>query len=192
MSNLATHPSLINMKFVPNGHIECSLCSTYWCEHIEKVVTSGYDVSALWEKYAEEQFVAVPMIPTANQWAIVKLTEAETHAVPTYTVTLDDPDLPFSSHTVGYIHESEGRAVLRSMVIDWFWGTQEALVNGCESRGHGYKQEMAYKRDIKNDKGLIAQKWSIWSTKKCLGCTFDLSGNPDLVPPADPVKSPFS
>jgi hypothetical protein len=185
--------SMPEVTYQHNGHILCDECATYWCVHVEEVVKKNLDVNFIWEQYPGTQKIAVPIIPTANQWAMVELVEPDVHGVPTYEAWIDSghSGIPDAS-LFGFIHESEGRLILRSMVLDWFEGTLAYDIVSCPSRGHGYKQQTMFMRDMKSRKSGTAQKWSIWSTGKCLGCSFDISRNKDLIPEKEPSYNPFS
>jgi hypothetical protein len=89
-----------------NGHILCDECATYWCVHVEEVVKKNLDVNFIWEQYPGTQKIAVPIIPTANQWAMVELVEPDVHGVPTYEAWIDSghSGIPDAS-LFGFIHE---------------------------------------------------------------------------------------
>jgi hypothetical protein len=173
-----------------NGHLLCELCSTYWCLHVEDYVKTGDDADFIWSDYPNPQQLEVPIIPTSNLWATVLLTKPENAKATMYRVEYfqtiaGDPEF------IGFIHPGEGRAVMRSVLLDWFTGTKAFPSMDCTSRGHGFTQITRLQKDMKNPGMKIAQQWSIWATGKCLGCTFSAANNSDLVPDGDKKDSPW-
>jgi hypothetical protein len=166
-----------------DGQLICEEDHTYWCEHIEQLVRSGGDVELIWGEYPARQLVEVPVMPTANLWAPCHLTPNENQQIKSYRVGFET-DPAVETEFIGFIHPSEGRAVLREMILDWFIGTKEPYVGRCPARGHGFKETVRWNSDMENRVTAVPQYWSVWATQKCLGCTFDMAGNADLVPDA--------
>jgi len=169
-----------------NGHLMCEECGTYWCLHVEKFVKDEDDVDIIWSNYPDDVHLEVPVIPTANLWASINLIQSPKMSSTVYRVEYESTHESGEIFFIGFTHPSEGRVVLRSMLLDWFTGTQADDAMNCTSRGHGYNQVMRLKRDSKDAGKKITQQWSIWATGKCLGCTFSSGASPDLVPGADP------
>jgi hypothetical protein len=173
-----------------NGHLMCEECNTYWCIHVEQAVRDNEDAFIIWEDYAQPQQLEIPIVPTSNLWATVVLTAPINPKSKIYKVEYSF-DTISETHHLGYIHPSEGRNVIRSMVLDWFVGTQAPDVKECDAPGHGYKQTVRFNEDMKKSGTRIIQQWSIWATSKCLGCTFAIDDNKDLVPDVGPKTSPW-
>lgn len=176
-----------------NGHLMCEDCSTYWCGHVEQAVRDNEDAATIWDEYPAPQSLVIPIVPTSNLWANVGLFAPVGLKSRVYKVNLDVTDIASFDVEVylGAIHPSEGRAVIRSMVIDWFSGTQEEVIGVCTAAGHGYQQTMRWNKDMGQPGTRLIQLWSVWATKKCLGCTFDMANNKDLIPDVGPKASPW-
>ncbi len=170
-----------------NGHLLCENCGTYWCLHVEQVVKDGEDADPIWDAYPNTQRIEVPIIPTSNLWAPVLLMQPTDAKAKMYKLDYQFDLTTWSN--MGFIHPGEGRSILRSMILEWFTGTQADDAKECESAGHGYHQTLKYEADMKHPALKIAQQWSIWATGRCIGCTFQSS--PDLVPDAGANASPW-
>lgn len=174
-----------------NGHLMCEDCGTYWCLHVEKAVKESQDTAWIWEEnYPDPVQLEVPIIPTSNLWATVLLEKPDRPASMMYRVEYHMV-VTGDGVFIGFIHPSEGRSVLRSMLLDWFTGTQAQDNMDCKSRGHGFNQITRLQRDMNNPSLRVAQQWSIWATGKCLGCTYDSDKSADLVPDVAPSHSPW-
>jgi hypothetical protein len=177
-----------------NGHLLCDLCGTYWCLHVEAFVRGGMDAETLWSHHPDSQMIEVPIVPTADLWAQVGLVRGSDSGIQMYRVLYIAPDKPDHSEGlfIGFIHPPESRDILRSMILDWFIGTQEHRVTGCPAEGHGYKQTIRWNLDMNKRVTAIPQAWSVWATGKCLGCTYHTADMADLVPDPGPAKTPWS
>lgn len=164
-----------------NGHLLCDFHNTYWCIDIEEMVKSGSDAELVWMNYPDPMQLEVPIIPSSNLWTTVLLTKPENARSTMYRVEFFQT-VGTEGVFIGFLHPSEGRNVLRMMILDWFSGTQAPEKLICQSRGHGYSQNQRLVHDMKYPALWIAQQWSMWRTGKCLGCTFDANDNKDLVP----------
>ena len=185
----------MTVKAARNGHLTCDEHNAIWCKDIEGIVRAGSDSAELWAVHPDHQMIEVPIIPTANLWAQVGLVRGDDRKIKMYRVTFIRDDKPDNEEGIfiGFIHPPEARDILRSMILDWFIGTQEPNVeNGCTAEGHGYKQTIRWHTDMGSRATAIPQLWSVWATGKCLGCTFNLAANPDLVPDAGPARTPWS
>lgn len=196
-----------SIYWMPNGHVKCDTCEEYWCKHIKRMLMENLDAASLWEEFNVEFDkskpiikIKVPMKPQSGQWVRVTLENAFL-AYPSMRVTFSSkgitPILHSSitreEHFIGFIHPSEGRMVIRSMVYDWFRGNVADNVgsveaNLCTSGSHKYRQELQWGKDMNTDNRL-AQLWSVFMTGYCLACNgVDLSGevkdgwDDDLVP----------
>jgi hypothetical protein len=180
-----------------NGHLKCSLDATYWCKHIESAIKDSKDANAIWEleQYATTEWIPleIPIIPTSNQWAPVRLTLCKINSVPMISVVYPGPSAD-QSNFLGYISEGEGRMIIRSMVWDWFQGAVDPTSIECKSPSHKFAQQMRWERDMQDERSMVAQFWSVWSTSACLGCTFDSSvaTDPDLIPDDPKTASPWA
>lgn len=178
--------------FLPNGHIECNSCHTYWCGHIEAFVKDHADAETMWgiidEARSERnyQHIELPVVPTANIWAELSLTFTDLPGNPMQVNLVRDGGQVYE---IGFTHPGEGRLVLRSMVFDWF-ATHVYTENlKCEKVSHGFNQEMLWVKDMKaGGASRAAQFWSVWLKGGCLGCVAgDANWSADLIP--DPSSS---
>lgn len=172
-----------------NGHLKCDICDTYWCKHIQAVVTRNEDSpSIFWNAELPSRRIAVPMMPTTNQWAEVTLEPAVELRSLSYEVILPETDARTGDpelHFLGYIHPGEGRMILRSMIYDWFRGHVDVENLECKSRGHKLTQQNRWITDLADPQRSAAQLWSVWTTGTCLGCSFTTDGIDDLIPDDD-------
>lgn len=192
------------------GRNNLLICDTHkgndWCPHIEKVITENLD-SQFFDTQANMTGVTipVPLIPTADQWAIVLFGELveKVHAYKVYfradsESSFNIDELPF----LGFFSLGEGRAVLRGMVYDYFRGElararAEKIKIQCNQASHSYKQELQWQKDMKPnataDRRLL-QLWSVLNANACLGCANKVdTEEEDLIPDPGgrPGRSPF-
>lgn len=172
------------------GLVECLEDGRVWCEHVQEATTTNKDAVFVWGEENEElrptQKVYVPIVPTANLWAVCDLELNE--KVHAYSVT-------FMSQFIGFIHRGEGRGVLRSMLVDWFLGfAGHDKTKSCPNPNHTFAAQKMWERDFKLGGGRVfAQRWSVMTTDKCLGCAGVSDGfDPDLIPDEDKKASPWN
>jgi hypothetical protein len=163
-------------------HITCLECDQVWCAHLANITRENLDTEFIWgEENAElvlRQSIQVPIVPTMSMWAEVTLTLND--RLKAYMVEFD-------SVFIGFIHRGEGRGVLRSMMIDWFRGTDFAAKE-CIQIGHSYKAQMVWQRDMQpnaNEGRKFSQQWSVFTTGRCLVCNGEADDFSDLAPEDD-------
>lgn len=180
--------TVIDIEAKSNGHLKCSECVTYWCIHVEAFVRGHYDAKEIWDNYPDNLMLEIPIVPTQNLWAkVVLYRTSDMTILNVYKVDLQFANEPDSVRPtyIGLIHPTEGRSVIRMMILDWFIGTQVTnLSSGCPGKKHGFSQEKNLLNNLKNPSMGVVEQWSIVTTGKCLACTFVPA--PDLVPTSEP------
>lgn len=163
------------------GNLSCSgvnCRAAVWCEHIQEVITSGHDAPSVWAHGFSVDpwtpFVDVPVMPTQEIWAKVRLDQASDsvlkvnlHAPP----QRNPPDgySPF----IGFISEGEGRAVIRQMLIGWFepWYNQHSRDVPCGSIHHtpGRTMQVIRQGDA-NPVNKFINAWTLFFFQQCMIC----------------------
>lgn len=168
----------------------CETCNEPWCEHIEDFIRHNADAEFWWVPVpTNERLIMVPIVPTAALWVTMRLEYKE--KVAAYAVSFDDEAFV---HFLGFVHRGEGRYVLRSMMIDWFWGHVDTSTFKCDAFSHGYKREMMWQHAMQKRSTSFPQLFSLWRTKMCVACHNSTAGDDwdDLIPDVDPKVSPWN
>lgn len=172
-----------------------------WCEHIEKWVRDMDDAPFIWMGFSDKSLasadVAVPIVPTADVWELASLRRLDPRKDSVEVWIKDDGanTVVDKDIFIGFLNPGEGRFVLREMLLDWFIGTIQAQIEKqkCSAPGHGYTQTVRWNADMQEGGGVaLVQQWTVWSTGRCLGCTFDPSSAAQFVPDAGPTRNPWS
>lgn len=157
---------------MPNGHIHCETCGNLnvpWCEHCEKLVRANGDAEAVWlENRPSIHHIEVPMFPNLNMWRRTELVFVP--RLDAYKMTIATPNMTEPYTVLGFLHEGEGRMVMRSMILDWFVAFAPSDLM-CRASSHKFRQEMKWQDDMKDHNKAIVQRWSVWSNGVCTGCT---------------------
>jgi hypothetical protein len=179
-------PDEVLVQELPNGFLQCENDGTdVWCSHIESVITNNLDSISMWERKGAfvdadgKEFasiiVQVPLAPTKKIWLEAELQSCDMPQTRWLVLPeFEAVELP----PLGFVHEGEGRGVLRSMILDWFNGVSDPDAT-CSNKGHGWDAQMVWEADLLHS-GLdrFAQLWSVFTANECLTCsskTFDLS-----------------
>lgn len=174
--------------YTENGFLVCRECTnSFWCNHVEKAITTGADVETIWgpenEESVESQWVQVPIIPTIAQYAKCYLElNKKLHA---YVVSLLNHGETGELIFLGFIHKPEARAVLRSVVVDWFRGAFDPSSLTCLSTSHSFAAQQRWNKEVRNPRTAFAQHWSVFFTQRCLTCAGALGDIADLVPSSE-------
>jgi hypothetical protein len=182
-----------------NGHLECLTdgSGTYWCEHIQDMLTAGEDAKSIWANSTLGGLrLQVPYVPTLNQWATVELGAEHFGNYEVYLLPFLDKygDEKETKELLGYFSPGEGRQVLRNMIHAWFQPQMYRAdkIGQCIMTGHSYASQVLWKEDIdqaSTDSRRVAQLWSVYTTGFCLPCrgVADYATGDDLVP--DPSRN---
>lgn len=187
----------IILKRSSPGHLFCDVCKTLWCDHIEEYVRNFEDADLIWDQHPEAQTIEVPIVPTANVWQEAGLDPPpdgkKNYHLTIYWESMDKKKQLFKEQAfIGFVHPGEGRFTIREMILDWFIGQMHTLLSeSCDAPGHGYHEEVRWVDDMRDENRALVQKWTLWSTGKCLGCTYDPSRNDAFIPDVPAAGSPW-
>lgn len=178
-------PSFISkdpsIEAIGDGRLVCHECSAKsdWCDHIQLAVTQGRDAAYIWFNFSghgdpRQNRVSVPLLPTEGIWPTVRLDPSDHGA----RVMLHTPPIGrrilLSGQTdfLGFLSPSEGRMVIRQMMIDWFYPESMLCTFECTSMRHSAGREIAMQKAIQySSKDRIAHAWCITFFRWCLWCT---------------------
>lgn len=186
----------VDFKVTRSGNLECQSCPSapIWCEHQAEMINANADAEQLWEFMDQDlgdyEF-EIPIFPTLNMWGHVymgsqmKVGARKLFFAPPPEAITHANEMIF----IGFIHPSEGRTVIRSMILDWFtgWAREEDLQ--CRSTGHSVRQQFQWEKMMTTNK-RTANLWSVWVSKACPAC--QIQDWSDLIPDVDPPRSPFN
>lgn len=168
------------------GWLNCSAHKDKaWCIHIENAVKGHHD-SGLWTNVElHQRQIVVPIVPSRNQWAIVEfdIEDCPPGAVKVWWVPGWMENVSHARF-LGFIHEGEGRQVLRTTLMD----TLNAEIAGgslkCLHGQHSYKAQMAWEQAVtEGTKNGVAEYWSVFNTHKCITCASNTTDDfSDLIP----------
>ena len=177
-----------------NGHLQCSSDRTYWCDHIQRVVTEGWDsrfITNLLDKdetWAVEYVnLEVPMIPSQNIWLSAQLHATKAvGGIPMFGVEVQT-QFSIDPEFLGFIGEGEGRDTLRVMALNFLTGRPEFENSVCSSSMHSMSAQRQWRLDMDGDNRTrqFMQHYSVFTENKCLKClgsSGDMSDMADLVP----------
>jgi hypothetical protein len=161
-----------------------------WCIHMERAIKDGYDSHLIWgiDIELDDTEWAVPIVPSHGQWASVRFAAAkkELGAVKAYLRRATQSDNVSNNELafLGFLHPSEGRQVLRTMIYDWLQ-LQQAVEKKieCKNPRHSFQAQMMWERNTDSDRVAVAEYWSVVNTGKCLTCASSNEEDfSDLVP----------
>lgn len=166
----------------------CHHCDAEWCEHIERAITTAYDVTLLWDETRDVDYydlLQVPLFPTEGLFTVVDVSERLSKGVGRKVIYHPDPSWSPEPDVLGFFMPGEGMAVLRSMLFDWFANGLEGVMftRQCQSASHKYLQESLWQKHMNDPKKKPVQLWSLFLRHMCLGCSkADQTSLDDLVP----------
>lgn len=161
-----------------------------WCTHIEGAVRDNADSEAIFDANEELGFLEIPMFPSLNLWARVRL--ALNVKLEAYKVYMDwDGNPPTDSNFLGFLHHGEGRMVIRSMILNFFEGEVNLSSLACKSSAHKMRQEIDWQKSLNDPNKRIPQLWSVYQNGACIACTMSAGEWADLVPDAGEGRKVF-
>lgn len=172
-----------------SGFLKCSKDpNDNFCKHVEEAIVSHADAALIAPLDTELSGtkISVPLVPKHKQWADVYVGEFHV-ATESYYLWLRDETPSTNEHFIGFLQKGEGRAVIRSMVYDWFRSNVSLPMMKCNSTSHRFKQEQVWMQHTGMDASAsdqFAEYWSVWKTKMCLMCNVGLDFS-DIVPGSD-------
>jgi hypothetical protein len=175
-----------------DGNIECQACpdTPVWCMHIERLTIENGDAEFMWQNFGEESAfgLQIPMFPTKSLWTRAELRYVS--KVNAYIVFIQTEE--GTEHVqMGYLHQGEGRNVIRQMILDWFDGRYGMSTTiKCVSASHKVSSEMAWVDAMKDDNKRILNFWSVWDTHTCVYCKNGEGDISDLIPDASSTRRP--
>lgn len=185
-----------------DGHLACSAHQgKTWCHEMEQCIKENDDALLIWPQNVEPasgMTLAVPIIPSKDQWAdcILELKEN----VRAYKIWFKAAHIHgFASLEelmfIGFLHRGEGRAVVRSILLDYLRMQWEVGVKAgskhllCANKLHSFKAQMAYEQNIVGHQSALVETWSILNTGNCLTCVEgSVDDFDDLIPDAGGKK----
>lgn len=181
----------MQIRNLDTGFLDCVVCRDFWCDHIQSLVTSNADSQAIWNPdlggALPTQLVEIPVVPSAALWTTATLTLMS--KLGAYKVTFEEGAF---EQFLGFIHPGEGRLILRSMMIEWFYGHVDSSELRCPMSSHSFPSQLRWDKDMMQRRTAFAQLFSVWSNQKCLGCLgTSVTNFDDVVPEADPRGGPW-
>lgn len=161
-----------------------------FCDHIEACISQHADAGMLTAPDVEKTGIKikVPVAPRQDQWAWVKFGEFH-EATLSYKLYLEVASTKRDERFLGFIQQGEGRAVIRSMIYDWFRTNVETDGLSCSATSHKYREENNWTKNISLGGAIqLAEYWSVFTTKMCLTCNLRVLSFDDLVPDAGGSK----
>lgn len=179
----------VQFYWTDDGNIRCQSCpeSPTWCMHIEMLTTENGDAEPIWLGEEELNFdLQIPLFPTSGLWVKARLVYVG--KLNAYKVGIDTEEST-ENLRMGYLHQGEGRGVIRNMILDWFDGVFGDNTNlKCMSASHKPLQEMAWVEAMRDKNKRIKNLWSVWDTHSCIACTVSPDSFSDLVPDASSTR----
>ena len=171
---------LLEVVTTNSGYLKCSFDRTYWCKHVEAVVTCSYDSEELWDEgfaVADLHLNAmVPIVPSKNLWLDADLLYRRIGDTITAKVMARPEDSKGEYDIdLGYIHPGEGRVSIRLAAIQWFYANVPVNSLACEASSHGFRQSLKLAEDLKDPAAALPQMWTMWRSRTCLMCTYSPS-----------------
>lgn len=165
-----------------------------FCDHIEACISIHADAGLLTAPDVEKTGIKIkiPIAPRQDQWAWVKFGDLHeaTHA---YKLYLQVAGTKHDERFLGFIQRGEGRAVIRSMIYDWFRSNIEVDGLSCSATSHKFRQENTWQKNIKLGGAIqLAEYWSVFINKMCLSCSLRVTEIDDLIPDSGSTKSRWS
>lgn len=174
-------------------HIVCDDCASptgddvLWCMHIELLTIENGDADWIWS-WAPTFEVMIPMFPTSGLWVRASLRLVEKYDACVVSIETDES----TEHIrMGFLHEGEGRNVIRQMILDWFDGQFGASTDlKCMSASHKLSSEVVWGDAMRDANKRILNFWSVWDTHTCVYCRNGEGDISDLIPDASSTRRP--
>ena len=104
------------MISVKSGRLVCSVCSTDWCDHLDKCVSSGKDA----EFFHPGVHFDVPIFPTSDIYVQIELEKVSySSSVASIVCRYTNEMSAVRKVSLGVWSEGEGMRVIRSIVFDF-------------------------------------------------------------------------
>lgn len=160
-----------------------------FCDHIEACISIHADAGLLVSDAVERTGIQIkiPLAPRQDQWAQVKFGDFHegTQAYKLYLILPPSARAVDDVNFLGFVQRGEGRAVIRSMIYDWFRANVESDKLTCSATSHKFTQEQIWNKNIKLGGAIqLAEYWSVFTNKMCLSCSLRVTQIDDLIPDA--------
>lgn len=165
-----------------DGGLSCAMhaASGPWCDDLLEALNLRLDAPVVWSHGVTldpwQPNIKVPIMPSKQLWAIVRLTPMQDASVESITSLRATKWAPNKRDTepvtLGFISEGEGRMILREMILDWFRPMLDPTQHQCLSMKHTGMKTMKLAEDFRTSDGVITFQhcWLMYHFSECGYC----------------------